>query len=162
MRSRNRLTLDEHLISPPVFCWDLYCSFCLVFWVVLLCVFTFWVLCCDVRYDFRIITMFSSFLHPVVCRRTHVLFTLFLFACIVMSNTYCVVFLFCFSSSYVSYVASFSGLPFLIAPSVFSNIYLSCVLCTLCCQFLWIGLSFFDCPFILCTLCCQFLWIVIF
>jgi hypothetical protein len=26
----------------------------------------------------------------------------------------------------------------LIAPSVFSNVYLSCVLCTLCCQFLWI------------------------
>ena len=59
--------------------------------------------------------------------------------------------------------------PFLIAPLVFSNIYLSCVMCTLCCQFLWIvlfwlplwysltficpvscsfsGLSFFDCPF---------------
>jgi hypothetical protein len=27
---------------------------------------------------------------------------------------------------------------FLIAPLVFSNVYLSCVLCTLCCQFLWI------------------------
>jgi hypothetical protein len=27
---------------------------------------------------------------------------------------------------------------FLIAPSVFYNVYLSCVLCTLCCQFLWI------------------------
>jgi hypothetical protein len=27
---------------------------------------------------------------------------------------------------------------FLIAPLVFSNIYLSCVLCSLCCQFLWI------------------------
>ena len=63
---------------------------------------------------------------------------------------------------------------FLIAPSVFSNVYLSCVLCTLCYQFLWIvhfllplryyltficlvscvpyvdnfsGLSVFDCPF---------------
>jgi hypothetical protein len=105
--------------------------------------------------------------------------------------------------SCVPYVASFSGLyifdcPFgvlkhlfilclvypilpvsldctlLIAPSVFSNVYLSCVLCTLCCQFLWIvhywlplrcsltfiypvscvpyvasfsGFSIFDCPF---------------
>ena len=47
-----------------------------------------------------------------------------------VSNTYCVVFLFCFSSSCVSYVASFSGL------------------------------SMFDCPFVLCILCCQFLWIV--
>jgi hypothetical protein len=42
--------------------------------------------------------------------------------------------------SCVSYVASFSGLFFYIAPSVFSNIYLSCFLCTLCCQFLWIVL----------------------
>ena len=36
------------------------------------------------------------------------------------------------------YVASFSGLSFFITLSVFSNMYLSCVLCTLCCQFLWI------------------------
>jgi hypothetical protein len=28
--------------------------------------------------------------------------------------------------------------PFLIAPLVFSDVYLSCVLCALCCQFLWI------------------------
>jgi hypothetical protein len=47
--------------------------------------------------------------------------------------------------SCVPFVASFSGLPFFIAPSVFSNIYLSCVLCILCCQFLWIAL--FYCPF---------------
>ena len=40
--------------------------------------------------------------------------------------------------SCVSYVASFSGLSIFIAPSVFFNIYLSCVLCILCCQFLWI------------------------
>jgi hypothetical protein len=67
---------------------------------------------------------------------------------------------------------------FLIAPLVFSDVYLSCVLCTLCCQFLWIvyfwlplwysltficpvscvpyvvrfsGLYIFDCPF-------GFLW----
>ena len=38
------------------------------------------------------------------------------------------------------YVTSFSGLfmDFIIALSVFYNIYLSCVLSTLCCQFLWI------------------------
>jgi hypothetical protein len=40
---------------------------------------------------------------------------------VVVSNTYCVVFLFCFSSSCVPYIASFSGLSILIAPSVFSN-----------------------------------------
>jgi hypothetical protein len=47
--------------------------------VFLLCFFTFRVSLCDVRYDFRIKTMFGSSLHPVVCRRAHVLFTLFVF-----------------------------------------------------------------------------------
>ena len=61
-------------------------------------VFTFRVPCCDVRYDFRIIeTMLGSSLLPVVCRRAHVLFTLFVYCLrIVVSNTYCFVFLFCF------------------------------------------------------------------
>jgi hypothetical protein len=45
--------------------------------------------------------------------------------------------------SCVLYVASFSGLSFFITPSVFSNMYLSCVLCTLCCQFLWIVLFYY-------------------
>jgi hypothetical protein len=40
-----------------------------------------------------------------------------------VSNAYCVVFLLCFSSSCVLYVASFSGLSFLITPAVFSNVY---------------------------------------
>ena len=43
-----------------------------------------------------------------------------------MTNTYCVVFLFCFSSSWVPYVGIFSWLSFfLIVPSVFSNVYFS-------------------------------------
>ena len=77
-------------------------------------------------YDFRIKTMFGSSLPPVVCRRAHVLFTLFVFVQLrtVVSNTYCVVFLFSFSSSCVPYVASFQiDCPFLTAPQVFSNIY---------------------------------------
>jgi hypothetical protein len=41
----------------------------------------------------------------------------------VVSNTYCVVFLFCFSSSCVLYVDSFSGISILVAPSVFSSVY---------------------------------------
>jgi type IV secretory pathway TrbL component len=45
----------------------------LVVYVVLLCIFTFLVPCCDVRYEFRIKTMFGSSLCPVVCRRAHVL-----------------------------------------------------------------------------------------
>ena len=40
--------------------------------------------------------------------------------------------------SCIPYVASFSVLSILITPLVFSNVYVSCVLCTLCCQFLWI------------------------
>ena len=36
-----------------------------------LCVFTFLVLCYDVRYDFRIKTMFGLSLPPVVCRRNN-------------------------------------------------------------------------------------------
>jgi hypothetical protein len=44
-----------------------------------LCVLTFWVPCCDVRYDFHIETMFGSSLPPAVCRRSHVLFTLLVF-----------------------------------------------------------------------------------
>jgi ABC-type antimicrobial peptide transport system ATPase subunit len=42
----------------------------------------------------------------------------------VVSITYCVVFLLCFSSSCVPYVASSSGCHFLSAPSVFCNVYL--------------------------------------
>jgi hypothetical protein len=59
---------------------------------------TFWILCCGVRNDFCIKTMFGSSLPPFVCRRAHVLFTLF------------VLFLFCFSLFCVPYIASFSVL----------------------------------------------------
>jgi hypothetical protein len=79
-----------------------------VFRVVLLCV-----PCCDVRYHIRIITMFCSSLPPVVCRGVHVLFTLFVFVCVLWCPTHIVLYsLFCLSSS--------------------------CVLCTQCCQFIWI------------------------
>ena len=69
----------------------------LVFCVVLLYVFTFWVPCYDDRYEFCIKTMFGSSLPPVVCRKDHVLFTLFVFVlCVVVSSTvfcFCCVFL---------------------------------------------------------------------
>jgi hypothetical protein len=40
-----------------------------------------YVLCCDIRYDFRMKTMFSSIrlLPLVVCWRAHVIFTLIMF-----------------------------------------------------------------------------------
>ena len=50
--------------------------------VVLLRVFLFRVPRCDVRYGFRMKTMFGSSLPPVVCGRADVLFTLFMFVCL--------------------------------------------------------------------------------
>ena len=50
------------------------------FCVVLLCVFMFWVPCYDICYDFHIKKMFGSFLPPVICRRAHVLFMLFVYS----------------------------------------------------------------------------------
>ena len=110
--------------------------------------------------------VYRFFLRDII-NKARVIHVICVCLCIVVSSTYCVVFLLCLSSSCVPYVASFSGLyifdcpfgilyrlfvlclvypmlpvsldcTFLIAPSVFSNVYLSCVLCTLCCQFLWI------------------------
>jgi hypothetical protein len=89
----------------------------LIFCVLLLCVFTFWVPCCDVRYDFRIKTMFCSYLSPAVCRRAHILSTLFVFV-----STWC-----CPTHIMLSFCFVFRGLmlpvsldcPFLIALSVF-------------------------------------------
>ena len=96
----------------------------IVFCVVLLCVFTFCVLCIDIPCDVCIKTMFISSLPPVVCRRTRVLFYVICVCLhIVVSNTYCVVLLFCLSSSCVPYIASFSRLFIVDCPSVLSNVY---------------------------------------
>ena len=77
--------------------------------------FILFVLWCPLRFPFK--NSDVRFVLPaVVCRRAHVLFTLFVFVCVLMSTTYCVVFLFCFSSSCVPYVASFSGLPIFDCP----------------------------------------------
>jgi hypothetical protein len=82
-------------------------------------VFRFWVPCFDVHYDFRIKTMFGSSLLQVVCRKAHVLFTLFVFVCVCWCPMHIVLW-FCFiclrlvypillylSSSCVSYFALF-------------------------------------------------------
>ena len=73
-------------------------------------------LCCYVRYDFHITTTIGSSLLLVVCKRAHVLFIYFICDCMrtVVFNTYCVVFLLCFSSF---------GVP-----------------CPICFPFLWIDL----------------------
>ncbi len=62
---------------------------CFALFIVSSCVFTLLVPCCDIRYDFRQKTMISSSLPPVVCRRVHVLFVLFVLLCIVVSYTTC-------------------------------------------------------------------------
>ena len=83
---------------------------CLVSCVVLFCVFTFWVMRCDVRYDFRIKMMFGSPLSLVVCMGF---------------------------VAYLRYLYFFvhSGVQHILC-CVF--VLLVFALCTLCCQFLWI------------------------
>jgi hypothetical protein len=88
-----------HKNKRPIVIWDI----------------EYFVTYCDIRYDFRIETMFGSSLPPVVWRRVHVLFTLFVFVLrLMLSNTLCCVFV-CFSLScilYILYIAIFSGLSF--------------------------------------------------
>ena len=105
----------------------------LVFCVVLLCVFTFWVPCCDVRYDFHIKTMFGSSLPPVVCRGAHVLLTMFGSSLppVVCRRAY-VLFMF----FYTLFV--YSGVQHILCCGVVLFFF---VLCTQCWQFLW------NCPF---------------
>ena len=86
-----------YVVLLCVFMLSYYVSLCcpiMCLYVVLLCVFmlSYYVsLCCPIMclyarsygicYDFRIKTMFGSSLPPVVFRRAHVLFTLFVFVC---------------------------------------------------------------------------------
>ena len=120
---------------------------------------TFWFPCCDVRYDFRIQTMFGSSLPPVVCMRAQVLLMfLCLFVYSGIQNILCtqccqflwiVYFLLSLRYSLTFIYLVYPMLPvsldclFLIAPSVFSNVYLSCVPNVAS----FSGLSIFDCPF---------------
>ena len=81
----------------------------------LLCVFTFCVPCCDVRYDFCIETMFSSSLPPC----------LIYVICVYLRNggiqhILCCVFA-CLRLVYPMLSVSLDC-PYLIAPSVFSNV----------------------------------------
>jgi hypothetical protein len=106
------LTFREH----PVFCGIWYAH--IFFFCVLSC-YVFWVPCCGVHYDFRIKSMFCSSLPSFVCRRAHILCVCLP---VVKSNRY--LFLFCFPSSCVPNVASFSGLidcSFSIHQRLFTN-----------------------------------------
>ena len=93
-KKQELLILREDLSSPPVF-GGVRVAHIFSFCVVLLCVFTFWLPCCDVRSDFRIKTMFGSCLPPVVCGMGRIFFTLFVLCCIWWCPTY-IVLCFCF------------------------------------------------------------------
>ena len=98
--------------------------------VVVLCVFTFWVPCCDVRYDIRIKTMFGSYLPPVVCRRAHDSFTLFVFAyaeCTWCPAHYVLCFLFCLFSSFVLLTDCFSEFSILDCTLGFPNFFFNTI-----------------------------------
>ena len=90
----------------------------------------FWIPCYDVRKDFHIKSMFDSSLTPVVCSPHEVLCLLCdICVClgIVVPNAYCVVVLFCFVCLRLVCPKLPVSLdcPFLIAPSMFSNVYLA-------------------------------------
>ena len=86
---------------------------------------TFWVHCCDVRYDFHITRCsIRLYLQLFVRELMFYLRNLCLLAYRGVQNISSFVFVFVFFSSCVPNVGSFSGLSILIDPSVFSNVYL--------------------------------------
>ena len=113
IRSRNCLPCASTWVHPQFLVGSMLLIF-LVFCFVLLCMFTFLIPCDDVCYTSGRKMVLGSSLPLVVCsiyRRTHVLFTLFVFVCVYsdVQHILCCVF-----------------------------VLLVCVLCILCCQFLWI------------------------
>jgi hypothetical protein len=122
IRGRNCLPFASTCVHPWVLVVSPLLIF-LVFCVVLWCIFTFWVPSCDFRYDFRIKNDVRSSLDPIVCRRTHVLFTIF-FVClpIVVSSAYCVVLCFVFLRLSYPMLPVSLDCHFVLALSVFSDV----------------------------------------
>ena len=115
-KKQELLTFCEHLSSSPFF---LVGSVLLISLVFFCCPFMCLYVLSSVLCLFPNKMMFGSSLPALVCRRALVLFT---FVCVCL---HIMVYLFCFSLSYVPCVASFSGLSFSIDPSVFPNVYLN-------------------------------------
>ena len=113
IRNRNCLSFASTLVHPRFLVGFVLLNF-LVFCVVLLCVFTFWPPCCDVRSDFRIKTMFGSCLPPVVCGMDRIFFTVCVLCCIWWCSTN-IVLCFCFVClrcvPYVARISVHSWLP---------------------------------------------------
>jgi hypothetical protein len=89
--------------------YNRFTSSFLIFCVVILCVFTFLVPCCDVHYDFRWNNVRFVFIPGCFYEFLCLMYVLCVCLRIVVSNTYCVV---CFFRlvSCVRNVTSFSGL----------------------------------------------------
>ena len=100
-KAGNAYTLLEH----PRFLGGVRVAhlFSFFFCVVLLCVFTFWVLCCDARYNFRINTTYLRLFGLVSYLRWLCLLT---YSGVQHILYWC----FCLCSSWVPCVVSFSGL----------------------------------------------------
>jgi len=98
-----------------------------VFCAVLLCVFTFWIPCSGVHYDFRIKTMFGSSLSQVVCSRALVLFKLFVFGCVYWCPTL-IILCFCFGFPCPVYpmLPIFLDCPFFLGPAGFGILLYNC------------------------------------
>jgi hypothetical protein len=75
---------------------------------------------CDVRYDFRIKTIFDSSLLTIVCRGDSLIYVICVCLRIVVSNIYC-------GFRRISMLPVSLYCPFLIGPLVFSNVYLLCL-----------------------------------
>jgi hypothetical protein len=64
--------------------------------LVALLIYVLTILCCVVRYDFRMKTVFGSSLPPVVCiRGSYLVYVICVYLCVVVSNT-CILLYFCF------------------------------------------------------------------
>ena len=59
IRRQELLSIRQHMSSIKLFC-GYPCSSLFMFCVFLLCVFTFWIPCCAVRYDFRMTTRYLN------------------------------------------------------------------------------------------------------
>ena len=120
-KKQELLTFREHLSSPPFFLVGSVLLIFLVFCVILLCVFMFRVPCCDILCVFsiknyaRFLLTSSCLLEGsyLVCWRDHILFA---------GGSYLV----CWTDH------------ILFVLFVFIIVLLFFVLCTLCCQLLWI------------------------
>ena len=88
-KKKEHLTLIEHLSSPPVFGGVRVAHLSSVLCCHIMCLYVLSsVLCCWLRFP----------------HKSNVRFV-FISSCLVVSNTYCVVFLFCYSSSCITYVS---------------------------------------------------------